>query len=102
MTSGDPKYVPNPDRAIYVQGVIDQALLYRLTPQIISLQNQGDEPLTIYIDSPGGSVSHMESLLHLLRYRQNSDDPTYVITVVTAQAASAAADMLAAGNYAHA
>lgn len=101
MTSSNPRYTPNPDRAIFVQGVIDQAIVYRLTPQIVTLQNQSRDPITVYIDSPGGLVTFMESLLKLLAApSQQFDKPCHLITVVTTQAASAAADMLAAGDYA--
>jgi ATP-dependent protease ClpP protease subunit len=101
VTSPNPHYTPNPERAIYVHGTIDQALIHRLTPQIISLQNQSREPITVYIDSPGGIVIYMESLLNLLRAsNQQYEQPCRLITVVTSLAASAAADMLASGNYA--
>ncbi len=102
MTDRPVNYSPDPGRCIHIQGVIDQALVYRLTPEIISLQSKSDAPITVYIDSPGGVVAHMESILQLLRFKQNTDDPQYFVTVVTSQAASAAADMLAAGNYAFA
>lgn len=101
MTLPNLDYTPNPKRAVYVQGSIDQALVYRLTPQIISLQSESRAPITVYIDSPGGIVTYMESLLSLLGApNQNNERPCRIITVVTSQAASAAADMLAAGNYA--
>jgi ATP-dependent protease ClpP protease subunit len=95
------KYRPNPDRAVYVQGLIDQALVYRLTPRIVSLQAQERSPITVYIDSPGGNVAHMESLWRLLTAaNQDSSLPCRVITVVTSRAASAAADLLSSGDYA--
>jgi ATP-dependent protease ClpP protease subunit len=100
VTSPDPQFTPNPKRAVYLQGLIDQQLLYRLTPKIIELQSESTDPITVYIDSPGGIVAHMESLLQLLRISPHAADPCYFITVVTSQAASAAADFLAAGSYA--
>jgi ATP-dependent protease ClpP protease subunit len=84
-----------------VQGGIDQNLVYRLTPQIVALQSRSRDPITIYIDSPGGLVTYMESLLDLLRAsNQQNEPPCRLITVAISQAASAAADLLAAGNYA--
>lgn len=100
MTPRDPKYAPNPERSIYVQGFIDHELVYRLTPQILKLQNQDTAPITVYIDSPGGVTTDMQSLLRLLRVSQNVDEANHFITVVTSSAASAAADLLATGNYA--
>jgi ATP-dependent protease ClpP protease subunit len=62
----NPNYRPNPNRAIYVQGEINQLLVDRLTPQIISLRSLNSEAVTVYIDSPGGNIALMETLLHLL------------------------------------
>lgn len=101
MSTIHPRYAPNPARAIHVQGFIDQNLVYRLTPQIVSLQNESRDPITVYIDSPGGVTTYMESLLKLLNApTQDFQDPCWIITAVTSHAASAAADMLAAGDYA--
>ena len=60
----NPAFRPNSNRAIYVQGVIDQQMVNRLTPEIISLHHKSRDPITVYIDSPGGSISHKETLLN--------------------------------------
>lgn len=101
MITPHPNYRPNPDRAIYVQGPIDQQLVNRLTPDIIRLQSQTRDPITVYIDSPGGRVDLMETLLTLLTAsNQDLAHPCRIITVVISRAASAAADMLSSGDYA--
>lgn len=101
MIVPDLKYRPNPERAIFVQGMIDQPLVDRLTPQILRLQHQSRDPITVYIDSRGGSVAHAEVLRRLLRSPNQDLCPScWLITVVTSRAASAAADILAAGDYA--
>lgn len=101
MITPDPTFRPNPDRAIYVQGEIDQALVNDLTPKIIKLKHGTLEPLSVYIDSPGGDPSLMETLLKLLlASNQDSVERCRVLTVVTSQAASAAADLLSSGDYA--
>jgi ATP-dependent protease ClpP protease subunit len=93
-------YRPNPERAIFVQGEIDLALLQRLTPEILLLQHKSREPITAYINSPGGAVEYMFALLRLLRTpTQDGDRPCHLITVVTTRAASAAADLLTYGSY---
>jgi hypothetical protein len=74
-------------------------MVYRLTPQIISLQKKSSEPVTVYIDSPGGATIHANSLHQLLSISQQDEEPRHFITVATSQAASAAADLLAAGSY---
>jgi hypothetical protein len=97
----DINYRPAPDRAIYLQGIIDQQLVDRLTPQIILLQNQNRNPITVYIDSPGGRVDLMETLLTLLGASdQDFTEPCRLITVAISRAASAAADLLSSGDYA--
>jgi ATP-dependent protease ClpP protease subunit len=94
-------YRANPRRAIHVNGVIDRDLVSSITPQILTLQSDSREPITVYIDSPGGSVAHMEALLLLLRMSdQDSSGPCRIITAVINRAASAAADLLSSGDYA--
>ena len=101
MIVPDPAYRPNPARAIYVQGVIDEQTVARVTPRIIQLQANSRDPITVYIDSRGGNVASAESIIRLLASsNQNSDPPCRIITVVTGRAASAAADLLSSGNYA--
>lgn len=92
---------PDPERSIFVNAVIDQALIDRLTPQIIALQAAARDPITVYIDSPGGSTMLAGVLERLLRAsNQDFAPPCRLITVVTAAASSAAADLLSAGDYA--
>ncbi|RSL18710.1 ClpP protease-like protein [Edaphobacter aggregans] len=93
-------YRENPNRAIFITGEINQAMVDRLTPQIIQLQRADNEPITVYIDSPGGSTYHAGLLLQLLKNRDQDGLSVRIITVVTGLAASAAADILAAGDYA--
>jgi ATP-dependent protease ClpP protease subunit len=97
----NPDYRPNPKRAIYVHGPIDDQLVYRLTPQIVTLQSENRSPITVYIDSPGGNIVNAQSLWRLLNAsNQDLDPPCHIITVVTLRAASAAADLLSSGDYA--
>ena len=91
----------NPNRCIWVQGRIDQQLIDRLSPQIAKLQDESREPITVYIDSPGGSTLHAEVLLRLLlATNQDGAEPCRLITVATSRASSAAADLLCSGAYA--
>jgi len=96
-----PNYRLNPARSIQIQGLIDDQLVTRLTPQILKLQHQDRTPITVYIDSPGGSVSRMETIFRLLKLSdQSNSNPCRIITAVSVRAASAAADLLASGDYA--
>jgi ATP-dependent protease ClpP protease subunit len=97
----NPLYRPNPQRAIYVQGKIDQSLLDKLTPQIINLQHASRDPITAYIDSPGGNTLHQQTLSRLVSASdQDLSNRCSLITVVTGRAASAAADFLCSASYA--
>jgi ATP-dependent protease ClpP protease subunit len=97
----DPNFRPDPSRAIYVLGLIDQSLVERVTPEIVSLCDKNREPITVYIDSRGGSVASAETILRLLQSTdQDGARACRIITVVTGHAASAAADLLSSGDYA--
>jgi ATP-dependent protease ClpP protease subunit len=101
MTNPNQDYRANPTRAVYVHGPIDEDLVRRLTPDILRLQHESPSPITVYIDSPGGSIASYQSLWNILTVRnQDLAPPCKIITVVTSEAASAAADLLVSGDYA--
>lgn len=101
LITPDVNYRPDPTRAIYVHGPIDNQLVYQLTPRILTLQAENRSPITVYIDSPGGNINSEESLRRLLNTSdQDLNPPCRIITVVTSKAASAAADLLSSGDYA--
>ena len=101
MLVPDPNFRPNPNRAIFISGLIDQALVDRLTPTIMELCEDNRQPISVYIDSRGGSPQSAETILRLLKATNQDNEPgCHVITVVTTRAASAAADLLSAGDYA--
>ena len=85
-----------------MDGPINEQLVSRLTPQILQLQSDSRDPITVYIlSSPGGHVVSMEAVLRLLKSSdQDLSLACDLITVVTNKAASAAADLLASGDYA--
>jgi ATP-dependent protease ClpP protease subunit len=95
------KYRPDPERAIYLHGEIDEALAYRLTEKIVLFASKSREPITVYIDSPGGDIFLSSALLRLLKSTdQDEAGRCRVLTVVTNYAGSAAADFLVSGDYA--
>ncbi|MDX2178095.1 MAG: ATP-dependent Clp protease proteolytic subunit [Bryobacteraceae bacterium] len=92
---------PNPKRSVFVDGQIDEKLVRRLTPRILDLQAESREPITVYIDSDGGSVFYADRLVDLLRAPgQDGEAPCRLIAVSTTLAASAAADLLSSADYA--
>jgi ATP-dependent protease ClpP protease subunit len=96
----NPDFRPNPERGIFLTGVIGSDTLDRLTPSILKLQAQSRSPISLYIDSLGGNTFHAETLQGLLQARQQDQPSIRLITVATATAASAAADLLISGDYA--
>jgi ATP-dependent protease ClpP protease subunit len=97
----DADFTPNPERAIWIEGRLNEALLERLRPQILELTAQNREPITVFINSCGGSPEVGEGILSLLR-RTTQDDgrASRIITVAAPKAKSAAANLLSAGDFA--
>ena len=93
-------YTPNPKRAIHIEGEIDHVMVDRLDPQIHSLQCVSREPITVFIDSPGGSVSCAEDLKALLFAEYDDGGRCRILTVAEGFVASAATDLLCSGDYA--
>jgi ATP-dependent protease ClpP protease subunit len=97
----NPDFRPDPDRAVFLTGQITQGTLDQIGPTILRLQFSSRQPITLYIDSPGGETRSAEALNNLLRAgTQDSALPCRLITVATTTAASAAADLLAGADYA--
>lgn len=88
------------DRSLFIDATINDELVHRLTPSILSLRQKSSEPITVAIDSPGGSLASLDVLLGLLTGPTQSGEAGKIITVNTNHAYSAAANLLAFGNYA--
>jgi len=86
-------------RAIHISKPINDALLKELTPIILQMKQDSSDPITVGIDSPGGNVSAMESLLSLLKSPNQDGKSVSIYTAVTNRAYSAAASFLAFGDY---
>jgi ATP-dependent protease ClpP protease subunit len=99
-TGKDPDYRPDPERCIHLSGEINQEKLDKLTPEILRLSSKVHSPITLYIDSPGGSTYSANILYRLLKARDQDGETSKLITVCTGVAASAAADLLSSGDYA--
>ena len=97
----DPKYRSNHNRSVSISGIIDDTLVSRLLPEIVTLQDASREPITVYIDSPGGDTESARLLLDALRASdQDRSEQCRLITVALGEASSAASDILMAGDYA--
>ncbi|MBK7136050.1 MAG: ATP-dependent Clp protease proteolytic subunit [Rhodocyclales bacterium] len=87
-------------RSIVIDTTIDDALIKKLSPQILQLRQASTDPITVGIDSYGGSLSSLETLLGLLTGPTQTARSGQIITVATHRAYSSAANLLAFGSYA--
>lgn len=96
----DVRYRENPNRGIFATRDIDNELFNSLAPSILQLRSDPTEPICLYLDSLGGSVFYAQRILDLITTpTQDGSVPRY-ISVAIGFAASAAADLLALGDYA--
>lgn len=86
-------------RSLLINTDIDDNLVKLLTPQILALRQESNDPITIGIDSFGGSISSINVLLGLLTGPNQDGKSGKIITVATHRAYSAAANLLALGTY---
>ena len=92
---------PDPRRGVFLSEIIVQATLDRLAPIVLRLQSESRGPISLFIDSPGGSVASAVSLHRILKSTdQDGNAPCRLVTVAVGMAASAAADLLMSGDYA--
>jgi ATP-dependent protease ClpP protease subunit len=87
-------------RCVFIEGEFDQALVTRLMPEILRLRQESNRPITVSIDSHGGSLSVMRALMALLTGPDQNGDTCKVVSVATHRAYSAAANFLALSDYA--
>lgn len=90
----------NPNRAIFISGEINQDLVDRIQPEILKYRYESNETITVYINSLGGSVDAAHFIHGLLKNPNQKGESCHIITVATGYAASAAAHLLALGDYA--
>ncbi len=82
------------DRIIFLGEAIDDFVSNVVVAQLLFLQSQKrDEPITLYINSPGGVVSAGFAIYDTMQYLTCD-----VVTVCVGQAASMGAFLLAAGT----
>ncbi len=89
----------NPERAIYIYGEIDEGLVLRVSREILLLHHASEEPITVFIDSAGGAAACAATIAGLLRNSGPQGNCRRINTVATGRACSAAACLLAMGDY---
>jgi ATP-dependent protease ClpP protease subunit len=100
MPVHDKDYRENFARSLFLTGKITQETAHALSPRIKELRADSGDPITLYIDSPGGSSAIAEGIRFLIKAPDQDGRRCRLITVVIGTAASAAADLLALGDYA--
>jgi ATP-dependent protease ClpP protease subunit len=87
-------------RCIVINDEINDELLKKLSVPILELRQQSSNPITVAIDSYGGALPTVDSLLGLMRGPMQGGDRCRINTIVTNRAYSAAATFLSLGDYA--
>ncbi len=81
------------ERIIMLDGPIDSHTASLVTAQLLYLESKGKEDITMYINSPGGSVTDGLAIYDTMQYIACD-----VSTIVTGMAASMGSVLLAAGT----
>ena len=94
MKTQDPYTKLFEDRIIFLGVQVDDASADDVMAQLLVLESQDpDSPITMYINSPGGSFTALTAIYDTMQYIKPQ-----IQTVCLGQAASAAAVLLAAGS----
>lgn len=84
------------DRIVFIQTPIEPIIGNLVVAQLLFLQREGDDPIHMYIHSPGGDVSAALAMYDVMQF---ITPPVW--TYALGQAASAAALLLAGGEAGH-
>lgn len=87
-------------RCFHIDRTIDEDLLNELIPKVLALRQEGDSPITIGLNSPGGAVALLPTIRGVARGLDQRGRTCELVTVATHKAYSAAAMLLAMGDYA--
>ena len=83
------------DRIVFLSGVVGEEMSGHLVAQLLLLESQNDKaPIIMYINSPGGSVTHGMSIYDTMQYITSP-----IHTVVIGQAASMASLLACSGAH---
>ncbi|HUC95401.1 MAG TPA: ATP-dependent Clp protease proteolytic subunit [Candidatus Saccharimonadia bacterium] len=81
------------DRIIFLGSAIDEHVANIIVAQLLFLDSQDSKDISIYINSPGGSVSDALAIYDTIKYVKSD-----IQTIVVGMAASAAALILSSGT----
>ena len=81
------------DRIVFLHGQVEEDMANHLVAQLLLLESQSKAPITMYVNSPGGSVTAGLSIYDVM---QHIESPIY--TVVIGQACSMGSLLAQAGD----
>jgi len=84
------------DRIVFLRTPIVPFIANLVVAELLFLQKEGDEPVHMYVNSPGGDLSAAMAIYDVMRFITPE-----VWTYCVGQAASAGALLLAAGEHGH-
>jgi ATP-dependent protease ClpP protease subunit/uncharacterized protein (UPF0332 family) len=96
----NPNFRPDVNRSICIFGEITEELVSRTSREIIRFRESGYAPITVLINSIGGDPRAIEHIYDILTVRGPFGRKPRIITVAVGEAKSAAANILALGDYA--
>ena len=79
-------------RSILISGEIDKKMAEKVVSQLLMLEAENDNPIRVFIDSPGGDVDSAYAIFDMIRFVKPK-----VIMIAMGLAASAGALILLAG-----
>jgi len=88
----------DPARTVYVHGKFNSRMVGKVGMEIRCLQVASTQPITLFIDSPGGETKALDQIYQILQMKSGGKRWAFV-TVAGNQAGSAAAILLALGDY---
>ena len=100
MSTFDPNFRASTSRSISVFGELDDDLISRVGGEVLRLREDSSQPISVFTNSPGGTLRSLAHLYALLTARAPSGRPPRLITVAIGSAHSAAASLLSLGDYA--
>ena len=81
------------DRIIFIGGEIDDTLANAVISELLFLDSQGNEEISIYINSPGGSITAGMAIYDTMNFVKSP-----ISTICVGMAASMASVLLASGD----
>lgn len=100
MAKADYNYRADPSRSITVFGQFSDDLINRVLFEICALRAKNAEPITVFVNSPGGLVRGLDVIRGAITAKDADGNGCRMITVAAGDCSSAAASLFTLGGYA--